>query len=254
MKRIFCLLLALLLVCGLCACGKQAPKDDKPDKGGDTTAAAATTTTESEGDATSTTATAGAGTTTEAEDTTIGTKAPSTTGTKKPTSTTKKDDGEKKTINILTIGGAEARDSVWNHLQEMLKGAGYNVYVGQLLVFDKDLEFHCDAIKKDSAVYSYWHTDPRAQWAGKDNVSPVYTLKLEDWDYIVIQQSPAKAGLPESYAKRGEMTELIKKHCGDAEIYWNMTWAFRRQSKQTGFDKYSHNERLMYETVVATTI
>ena len=182
MKRILCLLLALLLVCGLCACGKDAPKDNKPDKGGNTTAAGttettgeSTTTTEGEG---TTSATEG-DTTTGNPSTTAGTKTPSTSATKKPT-TTKGDDGEKKTIKILTIGGTEARDSVWNHLQEVFEGAGYKVHVGQLLVFDTDLSFHCDAIKKDSAVYSYWYTDPRAQWAGKDNVSPVYTLKLED--------------------------------------------------------------------------
>ena len=258
MKRIFCLLLALLLVCGLCACGKDAPNDNKPDKGGDTTAATTTATTA--GDVTTTT-TAGEGTTTSATEgdtttgnpsATAGTKAPTASATKKPTTTAGGE--EEKTIKILTIGGTEARDSVWNHLQEVFESVGYKVHVGQLLVFDKDLAFHCDAIKKDSAVYSYWYTDPRAQWAGKDNVSPVYTLKLEDWDYVIIQQSAAKAGLPESYAKRGELTELIRKYCDDSQIYWNMTWAFRRQSKQDGFDKYSYNERLMYETVVATTI
>ena len=95
MKRFLALLLAVVMMFTLCACGKTAPKDDTADKGGNTTAATTTTTTTETEDTTTTTTEAEGTTTTEAEGTTTdGTEAP-TTGTEadKPTTgatTTKK--------------------------------------------------------------------------------------------------------------------------------------------------------------------
>ena len=98
MKRIVAFLLAVVMLCTLCACGKETPKDDAG-KGGDTTVTTVATTTTTEAEGTTTTTTEAEGTTTETEapatttgteteaPTTEGTKAPTTTADKKPTKT-----------------------------------------------------------------------------------------------------------------------------------------------------------------------
>ena len=86
MKRFLALLLAVVMLCALCACGKEAPKDDNTDKGGDTTA---TTTTEAEG-TTTTIESEGTTTETEAPATTTGTESEGTTSATEAEGTTKK--------------------------------------------------------------------------------------------------------------------------------------------------------------------
>ena len=137
MKRILCLLLALLLVCGLCACGKDAPKDNKPDKGGNSTAATTTTTeaagesttTPTEGEDTTTSATEGA--TTTKGDTTTAHPIDNTTATKKPTATTTGGEDEGMSIRILAIGDGFAVDAMEKYLYDIFKSAGYTVLAAE---------------------------------------------------------------------------------------------------------------------------
>ena len=262
MKRIFCLLLALLLVCGLCACGKQVPKDDKPDKGGDTTAATTTATTE--GDVTATT-TAGAGTTSATEgdtttgnpSTTAGTKAPTTTGTKKPTSTTKPTtatDDEGSAIRILAIGDNYAVDTMDKYLYDLLKSAGYDTVQLGILYADKStLDTHYDAVKNNKATYEF-RLNSNGKWQKTAKAAAATAFLAAEWDYIVVQQAAAQSGMDDTYGKLNGLTAAIQSQCPDAGIYWHMGWAFRRQSDIAGFENYKYNATTMYESIVVTTL
>ena len=255
MKRILAIILVLLMVCGLCACGKETPKDNAADKDGTTSATTgdAATTTTTKGDVEDTTTGTAGDTTTSATEgegsTTAGTAG---TTTKKPTTTM--DTDEEKTINILSIGGHETSDPMRAYLSDMLKSVGYKVYLGNLFADNSDIDFHYDAIKNDKGVYVYTHTDYRSPFAGVDNATPSRALYDVKWDYIIIQQSLAKGGLPETYEKLGALTALIKEKCKDSEIYWQMNWAYRRNTYPDAFRNYKNNESYMYKQIVTTTL
>lgn len=260
MKRILCLLLALLMICSLCACGKDAPKDKDTDKGGNTTVAD-TTTTASDTDGTTTT-TAGEDSTTATEasgttaGTTAGTKAPSTSATKKPTSTTKTEVEDLKIIKILAIGDHAAADIMEKYLFDLLKSAGY-IKVQLAVLYDDivtlDSLYRC--IKDNRADFQFRERyNDSDEWITTNNYSPAEALRRE-WDFVVIQQTMADAGVGSTYLNLDDLTALIRlKSHSYTNIYWNMPWAFRRNSGATGFDNYKHNERVMYESIVYTTL
>ena len=104
MKRIVAILLAMVMLLTLCACGKEAPKDNQ---GATTTTTEAETTTTEAATTTTTEGTEAPTTTegTEAPTTTEGTEAPTTTeGTKAPTTTTTADKTPTKTQATTTTG------------------------------------------------------------------------------------------------------------------------------------------------------
>lgn len=255
MKRFLAIVCVLLMVCGLCACGKEAPKDTIADKGGDTTAA--TTTTETEGDVTTTT-TAGEGTTTATEaNGTTATSHPTdkTTVTKKPTTTTTKgEDDEGMRIRILAIGDGFAVDAMEKYLYDIFKSAGYDkVHLGLLYADKSNVETTYTNVKSDKATYEF-RQNTNGKWTKESKVTPSKAFKAAEWDYVIIQQAVADSGKPETFGKLKDLTSLIKGQCGDASIYWHMTWAFKQGATDKAFADYTYNQQLMYQAIVKTTL
>lgn len=253
MKRFLCLLLAVLMVCSLCSCGKEAAKDKGGDKGGDTTTS---TTAKTEGSTTTTAEGDGTTTTTEAEDTTTATgstTAPTTTATKKPTSTTKPTDApsdEGGAIRVLAIGDNYAVDAMEKYLYDMLKGAGYDtVQLGILYSTKSTVSAQYTAIKADSKTYEYRRNN-NGKWQKESQVAPSKAFKDAQWDYVVLQQAGPQSGLDDAYPDLGVLTNLVQKQCQDASILWHMTWSYRRQSDLDGFARYKYNEKVMYKAIV----
>ena len=81
-------------------------------------------------------------------------------------------------------------------------------------------------------------------------------LADEDWDIIFIQQSAAKAAIPESY--EDYVAQLIdhinrNKTNPNARIIWNMTWAYQSDSTQEVFVKdFQSDQDAMYRKIVET--
>ena len=255
MKRLFCLLLALVLAAGLCACGKDAPKETTPSTAEGTTTGDVTTTTEGE----TTTTEDGAETTTSAIADTDGdttatktdgtTKVPTTT--KKPTTTAKGEDAP--AIRVLANGDGCAVDATEKHLYEMLSSAGYGeIHLGVLYADKSTLDTHHTNLKSDKAAYEF-RQNTGGKWNTKKNVAPSVALKAADWDYVVIGQSIGDAGLPATYGKLGDLLTLIKKQC-DAEIYWNLTWAYQQNCGLKDFANYNYNQLAMYQAIIKTTL
>lgn len=242
MKRMLCILLALTLVCSLCACGKEPPKDTSPTNGSTTTAPDGTGT---EGE-TTTTATEGDTTATSTADGT-------TAATKKPTASTTKGEETSDGIRILAVGDGFAVDAMQSHLYGILKAAGYQAVELGILYADKStIDTHHSNVTSDKAVYEF-HRTTNGKWKKETKVAPSRALKAADWDAVVIQQSAADSGMPATYGKLSDLLSHIKKQC-DADIYWHMTWAYRRSSGAAGFDNYKYSENTMYESIINTAL
>ena len=261
MKRFLCLLLALVMLMGLCACGKDTDKKDTKSTTKSTTATTigdTTTTTEGEGTTTEgatttdgTSATEGSTTGSTAIDTTAVTNPTSTIKTTKPTTPS---DTEENAIRVLAIGDDYAVDAVQNHLYQMLKSAGYDtVHLGILYAKNGNLDSLYDAVKADSKTYEFRQNNS-GKWTTETKVAASTALKKTDWDVIVLQQSAADSGMPKSYSKLYDLTPLIKKQCADARILWHMTWAYSRGCEIAAFKNYSYNEKNMYNTVVTVAL
>ena len=258
MKRFLCLLLVLLMVCGLCACGKETPKDNAADKDGTTTAGSTTTTT-TEVDVDDTTTTTEGETTTSATEgessTTAGTGTTATT-TKKPTTTatTTKGGDTGMSIRILAIGDGFAVDAMQNHLYDMFKSAGYSkIHLGILYAETATLEDNYNNVKSDKATYQY-RENTAGKWTTTEKYAASRAFKATDWDYVVIQQAVADSGKPESFGKIKEFTSLIQNQCGDAAIYWHMTWAYKQGATDKGFANYTYNQQMMYQAILKATL
>ena len=159
MKRWLCILLAMTMLLGLCACGGETPAEDN----GNTTTASSTTT-EAEDNSTTTTDTSA----TQADGTTTagGTK-PITKPVTKPTSSS--DEGS--AIRVLAIGDDYAVDAMEKYLYDMLKGAGYDkVQLGILYSTKSGVSAQYTAIKADSKTYEYRRND-NGKWQKESNIA-----------------------------------------------------------------------------------
>ena len=265
MKRLFAMLLAVLMLCALCACGADTPADNT-DKGGDTTTATTenTTTTATEG-ATTTTTTAGESTTTETEapttsttevPTTTETEAPTTTTTQAPTTTTTSipDTGSvPKSIRILSVGNSFSVDAMKNHLYPMLKAAGCeDIRLGILYIGGASLDTHYDNIRLDRGKYEYYETTD-----GNWTVTPEYkasaAFALTEWDYVTVQQVSGHSGRGVSYNNLDALMDLIYPQIGSAKVYWHMTWAYQQDSTHSDFANYNKDQSRMYKSIVRAT-
>ena len=247
MKRFLCLLLSISILLTVAACGGNAPAEDEGDASTTTTATSTTV-----ADATDPTE----GTTTEGTDATTTTD--STTAiaptTKKPTTKPAPSTDGASTIRVLAIGDHYAVDAMEKYLYDMLKGAGYDkVHLGILYAANGTVSSHRTAIQADSKSYEF-RQNTNGKWTKESNVAPSKAFKAAQWDYVVLQQAGAQAGLDDAYLDLGDLTNLVQKQCKDATLYWHMGWSFRRQSSLDGFEKYKYNEKVMYKAIVDATL
>ena len=252
MKRWICMLLAVTLLLGLCACGAKTPAEDNQSTDG-------TTTTTAEGTDGTTTTTAGedtADTTTGTEGTDGSTLTTLTTDVTKPTATkpTTATDDEGSAIRVLAIGDNYAVDVMEKYLYDLFKGAGYDtVHLGILYADKSTLDTHYNAVKSDSKSYEF-RQNTSGKWTKESKVAPSQALKAAAWDYIVLQQAGAQSGQDTSYGNLSKLTAAVQSQCADASILWHMTWSFRRQSNLDGFENYKYNEKVMYKAIVESSL
>ena len=255
MKKLLAFLLALTLMVALCACGGDTPDTGDDNRNTTTTTAAAEgegTTTTGAGDPTDGTTTAADPTDTTAaptDGTTTATKAP----TKTPTATNVGTSDEGTAIRILAIGDDMAVDAMEKHLYDMLKGGYDKVHLGILYAADSTIDTHYAAIQNDTKSYEF-RQNSSGKWTKESKVAPSKAFKAADWDYVVIQQEGNASGQTKTYANLKNMTARIAKQCGDASIYWHMTWAYQQDKSANLLADYSYSQQQMYQAIIKATL
>ena len=204
MKKTIALLLALIMLVSLAACGKN---DTDTSGGKQQTTAESTTATTTAGE---TIASAG-GTTTGAVTDDTSTTAEGVTTTK-PTTDPSNENVDPIAIRILAIGDGMAVDAMENHLFDMLVDAGYNaIHLGILYADNSTVDTHYDAVKNNKAVYEYRQNNS-GKWQKTAKVSPKTALSAEEWDYIILQQSAADTGKEDTYGNLSQLTDLVQSN------------------------------------------
>lgn len=153
-------------------------------------------------------------------------------------------------IRILAIGNSFSDDSMW-YLYDMLRQAGYSsVKLGNLYIGGCTLHTHAGHIASGAGAYTY-RVNTDGKWVDNQSFSSVDALMSDSWDFISIQQASGSSGVPETYEPYlGTIVDRVKELCPDADLVWNMTWAYQGNSTHSEFSKYDKNQMTMYNAIV----
>ena len=233
MKKIVCLLLAIVCVLSLAGCGKT---DNTP----------ATT----EGTKPSATKPADTATKPTTQPTEPATE-PTTAPTEPPKVVDKdawKDDG---VLKILTIGNSFSSDCM-QFVYDVAEAAGVQrIKLGNLYISGCSLNKHLTNLKADSADYTYYTNDD-GTWTSEKNFKLTDAIKEENWDFISFQQSSSRSGIAKYYTDIETIVPLVEALCTNpkVEFIWHMTWAYQQDTTNSSFSSYNNDQMTMYNMII----
>ena len=159
----------------------------------------------------------------------------------------------KKSIKILAIGNSFSIDAM-EYLWHILRAGGVEeVTLGNLYIPGCPVSLHADNIASNAHTYIYYkNTD--GTWRAAPEASLTDGLLDEAWDIITLQQSSHDSGLPETYARQGEVIDYVNTHKRNpnAVLYWHMTWAYQSDSDHWAFPRYGCDQAAMYNAILNT--
>ncbi len=157
----------------------------------------------------------------------------------------------KKSIKILAIGNSFSIDAM-AYLWHVLRAGGVEqVTLGNLYIGGCPVALHADNIRNDAHTYVYCkNTD--GIWRETPEASLTDGLLDEAWDIITLQQASHDSGLPETYARQGEVIDYVteNKRNPAARLFWQMTWAYQGDSDHWAFPRYERNQATMYDAIL----
>ena len=151
-------------------------------------------------------------------------------------------------FKLLGIGNSFSDDAfewVDQILQELNieERAVNNLYIGGCSVSDHVFNMRNDLPKYDYRRFSYKLSSP--------NIKISEALKLDDWQYITLQQASHDSGTPEAYEFLGELIRRVNEmKPQNAKLYWHMTWAYNQNTTHPCFPRYDSDQTKMYNAIV----
>ena len=157
----------------------------------------------------------------------------------------------KECIRILAIGNSFSDDAM-AYLWHVLRAGGVEqVTLGNLFIGGCSVCLHADNIRNDAHTYLYLkNTD--GIWRQTPGASLSDGLLDEEWDIITLQQASHDSGLPETYARQGEIIDYVNAHKRNpvARLWWHMTWAYQGDSGHGAFPRYGCDQAVMYNAIL----
>ena len=248
MKRVLCLVLALICVLSMTCCGKS---DEAPAT--NTTAADTQPTTQPTTPTTQPATPETEPATPEIQPTTP--TEPATTPAEPPVKPAKpvnkdawKDDG---VLKILTIGNSFSTDCM-QYVYDVAEAAGVkNIKLGNLYISGCSLNKHLTNLKEDKADYTYYTNDDGA-WTSEKNYKLADAVKAENWDFISFQQSSSRSGIEKYYSDIQTIVPMVEALCTNenVEFIWHMTWAYKQDTTNSSFSSYNNDQMTMYNMII----
>ena len=152
---------------------------------------------------------------------------------------------------ILAIGHSYSNNAV-QYISRIAKSMGKEVSATSLYQAGCPFERHVQFYNNDTLAYKFYVDAVNISGTGLNTMKEVF--KLHNYDYITIQQAPARATLFSTYwtEEKPWLTELyaiIKKHQPQAKILIHQTWSFSHKSATEGTEWWAttyENSREMF--------
>lgn len=155
-------------------------------------------------------------------------------------------------LKVLAIGNSFSEDAVEQNLWEIADAAGKDIIIGNMYIGGCTIDRHLDCIAGDKPAYRY-----RKITGGKTREINGFKLsdaiKDEVWDIVSVQQASGYSGLPDSYARLGELCEWIRSNAPQAKIIFHQTWAYSRTSNHSHFPWYDRDQQKMFSSILAAS-
>ena len=155
------------------------------------------------------------------------------------------------TVRILAIGNSFSVDAVEEHFYQIASNEGVTVIVGNMYIGGCSLERHVNNLRADAPAYNYRKMTADGVLTKTPDVAISKALRDEAWDFVSVQQASPLSGKPESYVPYlKELTDYVKAHVPEAEIMFQMTWAYDHDSTHTSFPDYNKDQVYMYNCIL----
>ena len=156
-----------------------------------------------------------------------------------------------KSIKILAIGNSFSEDAM-AYLWHVLRAGGVDeVTLGNLIIGGCPVSLHADLAASGAPAY-YYCKNTNGTWQLSAEQTFAHGLLDEEWDIITLQQASHDSGLPETYARQGEVIDYVNRNKRNpaARLYWHMTWAYQSDSDHWAFPRYDCDQATMYDAIL----
>ena len=134
-------------------------------------------------------------------------------------------------ISILALGNDATVDAM-QYLYPILKGMGYTtIRLANLYIGNSDLAKHVSSIADTNKVYKINYIKDGA-WVTSVDTSAVKVLEPDDWDVIVLSETPDNASKAAKYETIPALVKAVRKACPFVPFAWNMGWAQKGKADQ----------------------
>ena len=155
-------------------------------------------------------------------------------------------------LKVLAIGNSFSEDAVEQNLYDIAAAAGKDIIIGPMYIGGCTIDKHIECIVGDKPAYRY-----RKIVGGETTTTWNYKLsdaiKDEAWDVVSVQQASGYSGLPESYARLGELCAWVRAYAPQAKIIFHQTWAYSRTSNHNHFPWYDRDQQKMFDAILSAS-
>ena len=152
---------------------------------------------------------------------------------------------------ILAIGNSYSNNAIY-YISRIAESMGQKISATSLYQAGCPLERHVQFYNNDTKAYKFYVDDVNISGADLNTMKEVF--KLNTYDYVTIQQAPARATLFSTYWTKQKpwLTDLyaiIKKHQPGAKVLIHQTWSFSNKSATEGTEWWTttyKNSREMF--------
>ena len=154
-------------------------------------------------------------------------------------------------FKLLMIGNSFSDDTI-QYVYWMLQDLGVKeIVLGNLYIGGCSLDTHWTNAKGNKAEYKYREFKNGA-WVTTDSYKMKDAIKAQEWNFISMQQASPSSGMPDTYNNLSNMITYVRENCYNAQLVWNMTWAYQKDSTHSGFANYNKNQTTMYNKIIET--
>ena len=148
-------------------------------------------------------------------------------------------------IRILAIGNSFSRDALY-YLNGIGAADGQSIKAVNLYIPGCGLEQHWNNIESGSQAYIYEENG----YVTARKISVPEALEMNEWDYVVTQQSSANSGIRKSFFPYlNKIAAYVRRYAGNAEFLLHQTWAYEKDFKKQIFEAYGYDQVSMFRSI-----